>query len=207
MDFRFEGETLFFPGFGGDLRKSQHYIDFHEFLRFLGQIFWSILMQFKDEIPYFSNQKFFTTLTSFLTPFLAVKQEGEKIFFPDTMTQKKGREGGEICWKFFLATRKFFLTTRKFFIDDPNFFLTTRNLFIDDPEIFLTTRKFLEDRKFLVNEVKFHDLSIVSLKSVLCCFLIVFIGGSLIGGVQTSHVIVVRDKNQYFLVKIGRKKR
>ena len=104
------------------------------------------------------------------------------------------------------------MTTRKFFIDDPKFFLTTRNLFIDDPEIFLTTRKFLEDRKFLVNEVKFHDLSIVSLKSVLCCFLIVFIGGSLIGGVQTSHVIVVRDtvvvrdKNQYFLVKIGEKK-
>ena len=91
-----------------------------------------------------------------------------------------------------LETQNFFLDNPEIFID-PNFFLTTRNLFIDDPEIFLTTRKFLEDRKFLVNEVKFHDLLIVSLKSVLCCFLIVFIGGSLIGGVQTSHVIVVRD--------------
>ena len=71
--------------------------------------------------------------------------------------------------------------------------MTTWDFFIDDTGIFLTARKSLEDRKFLVNEVKFHDLLIVSLKSVLCCFLIVFIGGGLIGGGQTSHVIVVRD--------------
>ena len=54
-------------------------------------------------------------------------QEGENFFFPDTMTQKKGRVGEEICWKFFLENRKFFFENRKFFLEN-------RKFFSDNPE-------------------------------------------------------------------------
>ena len=72
-----------------------------------------------------------------------------------------------ICWKFFLATRKFFRRPGNFW----------------------------KDRKFLVNQIKFYAVLIVSLKYVFVLFLIVVI--------SCYRVIVVRNTRRNYLLQIN----